>query len=131
MEWWHLENVADDTDYEDQGNGKEDEEDKVINIVPPIKAIIKVRQEPVELPGKKRKKRLGYSIAVDPEFTLLPGAGGTRTRHGLCHQGWQTTNRVHDVDVSRMWGAREPNKSSKDNPRVFYPLCIGGLSICS
>lgn len=76
MKWWRLEKVVYGTDYgEDQGSDREDEHNKAINLVPPIKAIIRVPQGPVEPLGKKHKKRRGKSVTVDPESVPFPEAG--------------------------------------------------------
>ena len=76
MKWWRLEKVVYGTDYdEDQGSDRGDEHNKPINLVPPIKAIIRVPQDPVEPLGKKHKKRRGKSVTVDPEFVPFPEDG--------------------------------------------------------
>ena len=76
LEWWRLEKVVYGTDYDGaQDDDKEDEHDKPITLVPPIKAILRVPQEPVEPLGKKHKKRRGKSVTVDPESTSFPEAG--------------------------------------------------------
>lgn len=76
MEWWRLEKVVYGNDYDEgQDEDKEDEGDKPVTLVPPIKAILRVPQEPVEPLGKKHKKRRGKSLTVDPESPPFPEAG--------------------------------------------------------
>jgi len=77
LDWWRLEKVVYGADRdEDQDDDEEDDEgDKPITLVPPIKAIIRVPQEPVEPLGKKHKKRRGKSVTVDPESVPFPEAG--------------------------------------------------------
>ena len=76
MDWWRLEKVVYGADHdEDEDDGEEDEGDRPITLVPPIKAIIRVPQDPVEPLGKKHKKRRGKSVTVDPESALFPETG--------------------------------------------------------
>ena len=76
LHWWRLEKVVYGADRdEDQDDGEENEGDKPVTLVPPIKAIIRVPQEPVEPLGKKHKKRRGKSVTVDPESVPFPEAG--------------------------------------------------------
>src|SRR5882757_6099489 len=73
LDWWRLEKVVYGAD-EGQANDEDDDNDKAITLVPPIKAILRVPQEPVEPLGKKHKKRRGKSVTVDPEPALFPEA---------------------------------------------------------
>ena len=75
MDWWRLEKVVYGADRAEDQDGDEDEGDKPVTLVPPIKAIIRVPQEPVEPLGKKHKKRRGKSVTVDPESVPFPEAG--------------------------------------------------------
>jgi len=60
MEWWSLERVVYGTDYKkDQGNGEEDEEDKTINLVLPIRTILRVSREISHLLGRNAGKGEG------------------------------------------------------------------------
>lgn len=87
MKWWCLEKVVYGADHdEDQDNDKEDEEDdKPVTLVPPIKAIIRVPQDPVEPLGKKHKKRRGKSVTVDPESVPFPEAGWDKDTEAFGH----------------------------------------------
>jgi len=86
LDWWRLEKVVYGTDYdEDQGNDREDNSDKPITLVPPIKAILRVPQEPVEPLGKKHKKRRGKSVTVDPETAPFPEAGWDKDTEAFGH----------------------------------------------
>ena len=76
LDWWRLEKVVYGTEHdEDQDDDKEEEDDKPIHLVPPIKAILRVPQGPVEPLGKKHKRRRGKSVTVDPESAQFPEAG--------------------------------------------------------
>ena len=76
LDWWRLEKVVYGADHDEaQDDDEEDERDKPITLVPPIKAIIRVPQEPVEPLGKKHKKRRGKSVTVDPESVPFPEVG--------------------------------------------------------
>jgi centromere protein C len=76
LDWWRLEKVVYGAeDDEDQDNDKEGEDNRAVTLVPPIKAIIRVTQDPVVPLGKKHKKRRGKSVTVDPESAPFPEAG--------------------------------------------------------
>lgn len=76
LDWWRLEKVVYGADYdENQSDDNEDEDGKPVNLVPPIRAILRLPQEPVEPLGKKHKKRRGKSVTVDPESAPFPEAG--------------------------------------------------------
>ena len=76
LEWRCLEKVVYSNDCDEgQGDDKEDEGHKPVTFFPPIKAILRVPQEPVEPVGKERKKRREKSPIVDSEFLPSPEAG--------------------------------------------------------
>ena len=86
MKWWCLEKVVYGADYdENQDDDKDDEDGKAINLVPPIKAILRVPQDPVEPLGKKHKKRRGKSVTVDPESVPFPEAGRDKDTEAFGH----------------------------------------------
>ena len=86
MEWWRLEKVVYGNDYDGgQDDDKEDEGGKPVTLVPPIKAILRVPQEPVEPLGKKHKKRRGKSVTVDPESLPFPEAGWDKDTEAFGH----------------------------------------------
>ena len=88
MDWWRLEKVVYGADHDgDQDNNKEDgdEGQRVVTFVPPIKAIIRVPQDPIEPLGKKHKKRRGKSATVDPESALFPEAGWDKDTEAIGH----------------------------------------------
>ena len=63
-----MEKVVSGTDCdEDRGDGKGDDGGKAITLIPPIRAILCVSQEPVEPLWKRHKKRRGKSVTVDSE----------------------------------------------------------------
>jgi len=70
---------------EDQDDDEEDEGNRPITLVPPIKAIIRVPQDPVEPLGKKHKKRRGKSVTVDPESVPFPEAGWDKDTEAYGH----------------------------------------------
>lgn len=71
---------------EDQNNEEEDDDDdKPITLVPPIKAVLRIPQDPVEPLGKKHKKRRGKSVTVDPESGVFPEAGWDAETEALGH----------------------------------------------
>ena len=87
MEWWRLEKVVYGNDYTEgqDDDDKEDEGDKPVTLVPPIKAILRVPQEPVEPLGKKHKKRRGKSVTVDQESPPFPEAGWDNDTEAFGH----------------------------------------------
>ena len=86
LDWWRLEKVVYGADYDgDQDNDKEEEDGKAITLVPPIKAILRVPQDPVEPLGKKHKKRRGKSVTVDPESAPFPEAGWDKDTEAVGH----------------------------------------------
>ena len=50
LEWWHLDKYIYGIDYHDEGEEPD-------NLLPLIRAILRVSQESTESLGKKRKKR--------------------------------------------------------------------------
>ena len=86
MEWWRLEKVVYGADYdEEQDDDTEDEGGKAITLVPPIKAILRVPQDPVEPLGKKHKRRRAKSVTVDPEYPPFPEAGWDKDTQQFGH----------------------------------------------
>ena len=86
LEWWRLEKVVYGADYsEDQDDDREDEGDKAITLVPPIKAILRIPRDPVEPLGKKHKRRRGKSTTVDPESAPFPEAGWDKDTQQFGH----------------------------------------------
>ena len=86
MDWWRLEKVVYGANHdEDQDDDEEDEERKPIHLVAPIKAILRLPQDPVEPLGKKHKKRRGKSVTVDPESGLFPEAGWDKDTEAFGH----------------------------------------------
>lgn len=88
MDWWRLEKVVYGTEHDedqDQDNDKEGEGDKPVHHVPPIKAILRVPQGPVEPLGKKHKKRRGKSVTVDPDFPPFPELGWDKDTQAFGH----------------------------------------------
>jgi len=139
LEWWRLEKVVYGADHdEDQDDGEENEGDRPITLVPPIKAIIRVPQEPVEPLGKKHKKRRGKSVTVDPESAPFPEAGWDKDTEAYGHvvdYATQEEVRRKVAFTTRMSrevpahiqlepGAEKPNKSSKDNSYVRVLLSV-------
>lgn len=73
-------------DYDgEQGDGEGDEGPRAVTLVPPIKAILRVPQNPVEPLGKKHKKRRGKSVTVDPESVPFPEAGWDKDTEAIGH----------------------------------------------
>ena len=74
LEWRRLEKAVYGNDYDEgQDDDKEDEGGKSVTLVPPIKPILRVPQEPFEPLGKKHKRQ-GRNITVDPEPLPFPEA---------------------------------------------------------
>jgi centromere protein C len=70
---------------EDRGSDEEDEGKKAVNLVPPIKAIIRIPPEPVKPLGKKHKKRRAKSVTIDPESAPFPEAGWDKDTEAFGH----------------------------------------------
>ena len=66
-------------DYGDQGNSEDGE---LVNLVPPIRAVLRVPQGPVEPLGKTRR---GTSATVDPESTPFIEAAWDRDAEAFGH----------------------------------------------
>ena len=85
LDWWRLEKVVYGTDHTEGQDNEEEEGDKPVALVPPIKAIIRIPQEPVEPLGKKHKKRRAKSVTVDPESAQFPEAGWDKDTEPFGH----------------------------------------------
>ena len=86
LDWWRLEKVVYGADPDDdQGDGNGDDGKQAVTLVPPIKAILRVPQDPVEPLGKKHKKRRGKSVTVDPESVPFPEAGWDKDTEAIGH----------------------------------------------
>ena len=85
LEWWRMEKVVYGADREEDRDNDEDDDDKPITLVPPIKAILRVPQDPIEPLGKKHKKRRGKSVTVDPESVPFPEAGWDKDTEAYGH----------------------------------------------
>lgn len=72
---------CDDDQDDDHGDGGKG----AVTLVPPIKAIIRVPQDPVEPLGKKHKRRRGKSVTVDPELVPFPEAGWDQDTEAIGH----------------------------------------------
>ena len=93
LEWWRLEKVVYGAEYgDDQDEDRADEGQKAVTLVPPIKAIIRVPQDPIEPLGKKHKKRRGKSVTVDPESISFPEAGWDKGTEAIGRVLDYTTN---------------------------------------
>jgi centromere protein C len=93
-----MEKVVYGADYdEDQDSDKEDEDGRAVTLVPPIKAILRVPQDPVGPLGKKHKKRRGKSITVDPESAPFPEAGWDKDTEAFGH----VVDYITNEEVSR------------------------------
>jgi len=60
-------------------------DNKPINPLPPIRAILHIAQEPTKLLGKKRKKGRGKSVNVEPESAPFPEAGWNKDTEAFGH----------------------------------------------
>jgi centromere protein C len=86
LDWWRLEKVVYGAEYgDDQDDGSEDEGQKAVTLVPPIKAILRVPQDPIEPLGKKHKRRRGKSVTLDPESVPFPEAGWDKDTEAIGH----------------------------------------------
>jgi len=85
LKWWCLEKVVYGTDPEGDQDSDEEVDEKPVTLVPPIKAILRVTQDPVEPLGKKHKKRRGKSVTVDPESIPFPEAGWDKDTESFGH----------------------------------------------
>ena len=118
-----MEKVVYGTDYDGaQGDDKEDEHDKPITLVPPIKAILRVPQEPVEPLGKKHKKRRGKSITVDPESNPFPEAGWDKDTEAYGQVMDYATKEVISRRIAftaRMWQETYAKKADYTYQKIF------------
>lgn len=85
LDWWRLEKVVYGADYDEDRDDDKDDSDTAVTLVPPIKAILRVPQDPVEPLGKKHKKRRGKSVTVDPESAPFPEAGWDKDTEAFGH----------------------------------------------
>lgn len=73
-------------DYDgEQGDDSGEESKRAVTLVPPIKAILRVPQDPIEPLGKKHKRRRGKSVTVDPESAPFPEAGWDKDTESFGH----------------------------------------------
>ena len=102
-------------DSGDQGSGEENEGKKAVNLVPPIKAIIRIPQEPVKPLGKKHKKRRAKSVTVDPEHSPFPEAGWDKDTEAFGQVlDYDTKDEVKRRIVFTTWMSRETPAKKAD-----------------
>ncbi|KAF9646077.1 hypothetical protein BDM02DRAFT_3100458 [Thelephora ganbajun] len=126
LDWWRLEKVVYGAGYDDEDHGSDDDDDgdddKAVNLVPPIKAILRIPQDPVEPLGKKHKKRRGKSVTVDPESGPFPEAGWDRDTEAFGHVLDYTTKeevRRRIAFTTRMSRETPAKKADYSYQRIF------------